>query len=158
MQQQQQQQQHQQQRQQQQQQGRQSATAAASRGSDTSSRAAVETQALRPPDEVTSGWDVFDPDDQIEHTIPTAPAGGGGEVDIGGWDMDVSELLVGGTVDAPSSSAATGGSGHIGGGGGAAAPELSPASLADEGSPNVAASAWGADMDLEGLLGGEDLI
>eukprot|EP00435_Cladocopium_sp_Y103_P003676 s1749_g1.t1 len=25
----------------------------------------------RPPVEITSGWDVFNPDDQLEHTIPT---------------------------------------------------------------------------------------
>eukprot|EP00930_Biecheleria_cincta_P044962 TRINITY_DN3097_c0_g1_i2.p1 TRINITY_DN3097_c0_g1~~TRINITY_DN3097_c0_g1_i2.p1 ORF type:complete len:1218 (-),score=426.75 TRINITY_DN3097_c0_g1_i2:124-3438(-) len=37
--------------------------------------AAVEGSAPRPPDEVTSGWDVFDPDEQVENTIPTAPSG-----------------------------------------------------------------------------------
>ncbi|CAJ1414362.1 unnamed protein product [Effrenium voratum] len=30
-----------------------------------------EGSAPRPPVEITSGWDVFNPDDQLEHTIPT---------------------------------------------------------------------------------------
>merc|ERR1712190_508128 len=49
-------------------------------------------RALRPPDEVTSGWDVFDPDDQIENTMPAttppqvspASPGDGRAQDIGG--------------------------------------------------------------------------
>ena len=28
---------------------------------------------------MTSGWDVFDPDDQIENTIPTAHGNGGAD-------------------------------------------------------------------------------
>eukprot|EP00931_Biecheleriopsis_adriatica_P074489 TRINITY_DN4852_c0_g1_i6.p1 TRINITY_DN4852_c0_g1~~TRINITY_DN4852_c0_g1_i6.p1 ORF type:complete len:316 (-),score=85.09 TRINITY_DN4852_c0_g1_i6:99-1046(-) len=45
----------------------------------------------RPPDEVTSGWDVFNPDDQLENTIPTAPSDVAGPHD--GWgEFDLDDL------------------------------------------------------------------
>eukprot|EP00913_Durusdinium_trenchii_P018069 g16979.t1 len=44
----------------------------------------------RPPVEITSGWDVFNPDDQLEHTIPT----GRNETGQDGWgDFDFDDLM-----------------------------------------------------------------
>jgi hypothetical protein len=50
-----------------------------------------ESHAPRPPCEVTSGWDVFDPDDQTENTIPTSQA-----ADLNaGWGDDMGDMLDG---------------------------------------------------------------
>lgn len=93
-----------------------------------------DLQHPRPSVEVTSGWDVFDPDDQCEHTIPTSL--GCGE----GWDTNVDDLLDG--RGAAVASAA-----------GGPAPELSPDSPGDTGSrsrvqasPAEASPDW--DLDL----------
>jgi len=78
-----------------------------------------EANAPRPSVEVTSGWDVFDPDDQIENTIPTAF---GGE----GWDADMGDL----SLDGLAAEEAAGAADSAAAGGGPA-PELSPASPGD---------------------------
>jgi len=93
-----------------------------------------ESHVPRPPDEVTSGWDVFDPDDQPEHTIPVAPRG----QDPWGLDTDLADL-VGPPQGAPSTSNAT-------------APELSPASAAEADvlENDATRDAW--DVQLDGLL------
>merc|ERR1712218_551150 len=78
-----------------------------------------EGHAPRPPDEVTSGWDVFDPDDQVEHTIPTAPENN----QPGGWDNDHGDVLLGGSSLATGSTANAASAGTYN-----AEPELSPPS------------------------------
>jgi len=50
-----------------------------------------ERSVPRPPVEITSGWDVFNPDDQLEHTIPT---GRNETTAQDGWgDFDFDELM-----------------------------------------------------------------
>jgi len=133
-----------------------------------------EALAPRPPDEVTSGWDVFDPDDQNEHTIPTA-LGAHSTAAGGGWDTDdFSRLFDGfdaGSTTAVGATPAGGGSDSAPGGSAAGAPELSAAAPAltrggvSSGGALQGAAVTGArpmdnhdELDFEGLLTAQDLI
>jgi hypothetical protein len=88
----------------------------------------VESQVPRQPVEVTSGWDVFDPDEQTEHTIPTSSA-----VPASGWGDDMGDLLDG-LADPFDAAAAESPPGHP--------PELSP-------SPPAATSGAADSGDVE---------
>jgi len=89
---------------------------------------AALAESQRPPDEVTSGWDVFDPDTQLEHTVPVVAAG---------WDFAADELF-----EELSNTDNTGGA--------RAPPELSPdASAAGDGALGIE-----ADPELEEFLNG----
>jgi len=47
---------------------------------------------LRPPDEVTSGWDVFDPDVAIENTFPAQEGAATPELSTHRVDQDIMDL------------------------------------------------------------------
>jgi len=52
-----------------------------------------EGSAPRPPVEITSGWDVFNPDDQLEHTIPTGRTEPAANTQDGWGDFDFDDLM-----------------------------------------------------------------
>lgn len=52
-----------------------------------------EGSAPRPPVEITSGWDVFNPDDQLEHTIPTGRTEPTANTQDGWGDFDFDDLM-----------------------------------------------------------------
>merc|ERR1712232_1278667 len=116
--------------------------------------------ALRPPDEVTSGWDVFDPDEQIEQTGPVTGAAGGGR---GSWEADAPEVSPGGGGNAGAGRGAVGSAAN----GPSAAVPVDPnpddqtehttpiPAAAPENAGQAAAGGWGDDDDLNALLMGD---